>query len=194
LVYSGYSFFSLFSVQSNEKAERNHWSECGRASSLARADASGRPHRSVPVLDEIARMNTLTIKPVPEQPTELVIFPDFIVSAMLRVGPSFVEADATLQQDGSVEFWLKERRAAQPSVIGRVPVNQFRLILARFATFGGLGNLFGDHVLFACDFERDGKIRPHRFSLFLCNEPTVAYWLRLYLYCIDGVFPSFKKP
>ena len=139
-------------------------------------------------------MNMLTIQPVPEQPTELVLFPDFVISAMLRVGPSFVEADASLQQDGLVEFWLKKRGAAECPVIGRVPVDLFRSILARFATFGGLGNPYCDHILFACDFEREGQIRPHRFSLFLCNEPTQAYWLRLYLYCIDGVFPSFKKP
>jgi hypothetical protein len=29
--------------------------------------------------------------------------------------------------------------------------------------------------------------------MFLSNEPTVAYWLRLYLYGIDGSFPSIQE-
>jgi hypothetical protein len=139
-------------------------------------------------------MNTLPIKPIVEQPEDIALFPDFVISAMLRVGPSFVEADASVQQDGLVEFWLKQRTAGEPSVIGRVPITLFRPILARFAKFSGVENLYCGHVLFACDFERDGQMRPHRFSVFLCNDPTQAYWMRLYLYCVDGIFPSFKKP
>jgi hypothetical protein len=139
-------------------------------------------------------MNTLPINPLGDQPDDIVLFPDFVISAMLRVGPSFVEADASVQQDGFVEFWLKQRTTSERSVIGRVPFTLFRPILARFAKFSGVENLYCGHVLFACDHERDAQTRPHRFSLFLCNEPTQAYWLRLYLYCVDGVFPAFKKP
>ena len=138
-------------------------------------------------------MNTLPIKPLVDQPEDIVLFPDFVISAMMRVGPSLVEADASVQQDGLVEFWLKQRTTGERSVIGRVSIGSFRPILARFAAFSGVENLYCGHTLFACDFERDGQTRPHRFSLFLCNEPTQAYWLRLYLYCVDGVFP-FKKP
>lgn len=138
-------------------------------------------------------MNTLPINPLVDQPDDIVLFPDFVITAMLRVGPSFVEADASVQQDGFVEFWLKQRTTSERSVIGRVPMTLFRPILARFAKFSGVENLYCGHVLFACAHERDGQTRPHRFSLFLCNEPTQAYWLRLYLYCVDGVFPAFKK-
>jgi len=34
-----------------EEAEHNHWSERGRATSVAKADALGRPRRSVLALD-----------------------------------------------------------------------------------------------------------------------------------------------
>jgi hypothetical protein len=137
-------------------------------------------------------MNTLQIKPMVDQPEDIALFPDFIISAMLHVGPCLVEADVSVQQDGLVEFRLKQRGASERSVIGRSPVSLFRPILARFAKFSGVEDLYGGHVLFACDFEREGQIRPHRFSLFLCNEPTQDYWLRLYLYAISGVFPSFE--
>src|SRR6266571_3196576 len=33
-----------------DAAEQNHWSECGRATSLANGEALARPHRSVPAL------------------------------------------------------------------------------------------------------------------------------------------------
>jgi hypothetical protein len=139
-------------------------------------------------------MNALAITSLIDQPGDIVLFPDFVISRMLRVGPSLVEADASVQQESLVEFWLKPRTTGQRSVIGRVPIGLFRPILARFAKFSGVENLYCGHVLFACAYERDGQPRPHRFSLFLCNEPTQAYWMRLYLYCVDGVFPAFKKP
>ncbi len=34
----------------DKSAEQHHWSECGRATSVANLDAPGRPHRSVPAL------------------------------------------------------------------------------------------------------------------------------------------------
>src|SRR5437870_11353021 len=33
-----------------DAAEQNHWSECGRATSVANGEALARPHRSVPAL------------------------------------------------------------------------------------------------------------------------------------------------
>lgn len=138
-------------------------------------------------------MNTVTIRPLFQQPDDLVLFPDFIISTMVRIGPSLVEADADSKQDGIIPFWLKEHGASESRIIGRVAPNLFRPLLARFAKFSGVENLYCGHVLFACHYERDGRALAHRFSLFLCNEPTQAYWLRLYLYCIDGVFPFARQ-
>jgi len=139
-------------------------------------------------------MNTLTLKPISEEPTidKVVDYPDYILLHMLRVGPSSVEADMSLPHDETIEFRLRERNTGVSNIIGRVPVHLYRIILARFSVFSGLENPYHGSVLFSCEFEREGRLRHHRFSLFLCNEPTMSYWLRLYLYSIEGVFPSFK--
>jgi hypothetical protein len=34
-------------LREHDDVAQNHWSECGRAASLAKSDALGRPHRSV---------------------------------------------------------------------------------------------------------------------------------------------------
>src|SRR5213075_1817292 len=130
-------------------------------------------------------MRTLSITATFEPPEDLLLYPDFVVTRMLVAGPCALEADHALQQDGNIPFTLSGRGSSAGAVIGRVPLSSFRTVLARFAVFGGLENLYGDHALFACDFERDGVVIPHRFSLFLSNEPTVAFWLRLYPYGID---------
>jgi hypothetical protein len=137
-------------------------------------------------------MNTLTIQSCFQQPDDLVLFPDFIISTMLRIGPSLVEADAFSKEDGIIPFWLKEHGTTERKIIGRLTPDVFRPLLARFAKFSGVENLYCGHVLFACESEREGRVRLHRFSLFLCNEPTQSYWLRLYLYGIDSLFP-FKR-
>jgi hypothetical protein len=43
----------LSQLPNDDVAEQNHWSERGRATSVANADAPGRPHRSVPALGAI---------------------------------------------------------------------------------------------------------------------------------------------
>jgi hypothetical protein len=133
-------------------------------------------------------MQSLKIQTVNVGPENFILYPDFILTSMLRTGICAVEADHSLQKGGAVEFILKERQNSA-SVIGHVSISHFRNVLARFAVMNNLGNPYGGHILFAIDFERNGKLHPHRFSLFLCNEPTQAFWLKLYLYCIDGIFP-----
>jgi hypothetical protein len=139
-------------------------------------------------------MQTITIQNVTEQPPDLVLYPDFIISSMLAVGPCRVEADFLVQKDDVVDFTLTERKTGTPRVVMQVPSTHYRPALARFAVFSKLDNLYCGHTLFTCDFERDGQLHPHRFSLFLCNEPTMGFWLKFYLYGIDGLFPLFKKP
>lgn len=105
---------------------------------------------------------------------------------MLQAGVSSVDADIAMENRGQIEFVLQERSTRSSNVIGRVGAGQFRPVLARFAAFARLDNLYGSQTLFAVEAERDDIPCIHRFSLFLCNEPTMSHWMRLYLYAIEA--------
>lgn len=141
-------------------------------------------------------MQNIDIQCLLEIPSDPMLYPDFIVSSMLFAGPCRVEADYAALKDNMVDFVLTERATGTQQTVLQVPSRFYRSILARFAVFSSLENLYCGHTLFSCDFARDGQLRPHRFSLFLCNEPTMGYWLKLYLYGIDQQFPFpyDKKP
>ncbi|MGA3284900.1 MAG: hypothetical protein ABSD57_10645 [Verrucomicrobiota bacterium] len=139
-------------------------------------------------------MQTIAIQKLTEKPSELALYPDFIITSMVAVGPCRVEVGFAPQEGDTVDFVLTERKTGTARVVMQIPSSHFRPALARFAVFSKLDNIYCGHTLFACDFERDGQLRPHRFSLFLCNESAMGYWFRLYLYGIDGLFPLLKKP
>jgi hypothetical protein len=136
-------------------------------------------------------MESLVIKNIAEQPKldELVLYPDFVIGRMLLAGPSLVEADALLRPGGPVDFVLRHR-SGERETIGCVPTSgDFRTIMARFAKFCTLPDIYVGQVFFSCDYEREGRLRHHGFSLFLCNEPAMGIWLRLYLYSIERLWP-----
>jgi hypothetical protein len=84
------------------------------------------------------------------------------------------------------------RRTGERQEFARSPVRMFRPLLARWATFSGADPHCG-YMQFAVDalpgWPSSGR---HRFSLYLCNEPTMAFWFKLYLYCIDGEWPMAR--
>ena len=140
-------------------------------------------------------MQSLALQAViePRSTNDLSLYPDFLIGCLLRDGIGRIEADISLQRDGVVEFILTQRQTGHSRVVGRLGAGYFRSVLARFGYRCREDMLYGGHQLFCCGFERDGQTRVHRFSVFLCNEPTMGCWLRLYLYAIDGVIPSFTK-
>jgi hypothetical protein len=136
-------------------------------------------------------MQTLTLQPVPERPGEndLLLYPDFLIGCLLREGIGRIEADLSLQRDGLVDFILTPRASSTPRVVAQIGTGYFRSVLARFGARLGDDMLYGGHRLFCCDYEREGRVRPHRFSVFICSYQGTAFWLRLYLYGIDGIWP-----
>ena len=138
-------------------------------------------------------MKSLTFQSISHPPSEdnLSLYPDFLVTCLLKNGIGNIEADKALQHDGTVDFILTSRTTGTARIISSIGTGFFRPVLARFGNRCRDDMLYCGHHLFACQFEREGKIRDHRFSIFLCNEPTMACWLRLYLYGIDGLFPAF---
>jgi len=137
-------------------------------------------------------VNELTIEDIGSQPDELLHFPSFLFSAMARRGVGTVEASL-----GSVEgeplapiipWQYYSRTTRTTETIAEVPRSAFRPILARVAFFCGI-NAYGGEVSFAAQWPVCGSPVLHRFSVFLCNEPTMAFWIRIYLYGIDGFYP-----
>ena len=140
-------------------------------------------------------MQSLTLQPVPERVNEsdVVLYPDFLIGCLLKEGIGRIEADLSSQRDGVVDFVLTSAASPSPQVVAQIGTGYFRSVLARFGARLGDDMLYGGHRLFSCEFEREGQVRTHRFSAFICNYQGTAFWLRLYLYCIDGIWPLKKE-
>jgi hypothetical protein len=134
-------------------------------------------------------MQSLTIKSITHEPSEHLLYPDYLVSCLLREGIGNIEADLAHKRDDVVEFVMTPRTTGATRVVGRMQPGLFRSFLAHFGRRLSEDMLYGGHALFACEFEHEGRMRTHRFVVFLCNYQGTAFWMRLYMYCIDGVWP-----
>lgn len=136
-------------------------------------------------------MQTIRIEPWSDAlAADVVTWPDHLLHLLAAAGVGRVEVE--LPPDGDMVLWqYVSRLSGERRELARLPIRWFRPVLARLATITGLPNFYCGHTLFAIapflDWPADGI---HRFSLFVCNEPTMGIWARLYLYCIDGVWPT----
>lgn len=138
-------------------------------------------------------MNELVIQDISSQPDDLLRFPDFILGAMARRGIGSLEASlgsATDDSSSVIPFTYYSRITHTSETLAEIPRKNFRPILARLAFRCGTDPYSGQ-ALFAIQWPISGSPVPHRFSIFLCNEPTMAFWVRIYLYGIDGIYPTF---
>jgi hypothetical protein len=124
-----------------------------------------------------------------EEPGGVMQYLDYLIHALLSLGPGRIEAELPRKKDGRVEFTLTSPDGSRTQPIGSLPPGLFRTFLAGVSTLMELPDIYMGHNLFVCDHECDGRVRRHRFGMFLCNEPAMAVWFKLYLYCIDGVWP-----
>ena len=140
-------------------------------------------------------MNELVIEDIPTQPEEVLRFPDFIFGAMARRGIGSVEASLSVvepEPHSPTILWQYYSRTTHTfETVAEISRIHFRPILARFAFFSGISPYSG-HTLFATQWPVCGSPVTHRFSVFLCNEPTMDFWIRIYLYGIDGFYPKFQ--
>ena len=115
-------------------------------------------------------------------------FPDYVIHRLAMAGIGRVEAEPG--GEGRDAIWrYVSRRTGVDGEFARLPDKMFRPLLARWATFSA-ADLYCGHTLFAVNAQPEWPSSGvHRFSLYLCNEPTMAFWFKLYLYCIDGVWP-----
>jgi hypothetical protein len=137
----------------------------------------------------------LTIESIEVQPDDILLFPHFIFAAMARRGVGSVEAALT-STDGEPpapiipwQFYSRTTRAVE--TIAEVSRSHFRPILARLAFFCSISPYAGE-TGFSTQWPVCGSPATHRFKVFLCNEPTMAFWVRIYLYAIDGFYPIPK--
>jgi hypothetical protein len=121
-------------------------------------------------------------------------FPDFIFGAMARRGIGSVEAiptDGRKIPPAPVLWHYFSPTTATTEVVASVRHKYFRNILPQFAEFSGIDTYAG-HALLELEWPVYGSFATHRFSIFLCNEPTMDFWIRIYLYGVDGFYPRFK--
>jgi hypothetical protein len=133
-------------------------------------------------------MKTIDIHLVGDEPTDVQRYPDFLVTALLRSGVGFIESVENKER-ASWNFVLTSRNSAGITMLSMPPRELFRPILARIGIAIGDSPYCG-HTLFAVEPQMGSEIHTHRFSLFICNEPTMGFWMKLYLYCIDDVWPT----
>ena len=137
-------------------------------------------------------MKTIQLLPIENEPTdqEFRFYPHFIIGRLIKLGIGKVEADKSLCHDGKVDFIFTSHHTGKSELVGSLPEGFYRPALARFGPSCGAEDiLYFGHTLFACEHEYEGKLRPHRFSMFVSNIQVSSFWLRLYLYQIDGVWP-----
>ncbi len=108
----------------------------------------------------------------------------------MELGIGRIEATRATNGKESVDFIFTSHKTGQSEVAASIGSGFFRSLLARLGPrFGADDMLYMGHTLFACEAECEGQKRLHRFSLFVCNEPTMGIWMKLYFYKIDGIWP-----
>jgi hypothetical protein len=129
----------------------------------------------------------LNIKSIGELPPEedTSLYPDYLIGCLLREGVGRIEADKAASRNGTVEFVLT-RANHPPGVLAEVGDGFFRSVLMRFGARCEIDNLYCGHAVFSCENEYEGKVRTHRFSIFICNAREMGFWMKLYLYAIDA--------
>ena len=125
---------------------------------------------------------------------EFRLYPDFLVNQLIKLGIGVIEASRAIDGVDQVVLSFTSHKTGKSDVVARIGSGFFRPLLARLGPrFGAEDMLYMGHTLFACEAECEGKRRLHRFSLFVCNERTMGSWMKLYLYCIDDVWPMREE-
>ena len=141
-------------------------------------------------------MKTIEVQRIEVEPTgeEFRLYPDYLVNRLIKLGVGVIEATRTSGDSERVDLVFTSHQTGESETVASIGSGIFRPLLARLGPrFGAEDMLYMGHTLFACEAECNGQKRLHRFSLFVCNEPTMGVWMKLYFYCIDGVWPMRKE-
>lgn len=141
-------------------------------------------------------MKTIELQKIELEPgdEEFRLYPDFLAGLLIKLGIGVIEATRASNDNKRIDFIFISHQTGERKVVGAIGNGFFRPMLARLGPrFGASDMLYMGHTLFACEEVHEKQKRMHRFSLFVCNEPAMGIWMKLYLYCIDGVWPARKE-
>ncbi|HET7625584.1 MAG TPA: hypothetical protein VFM25_09990, partial [Verrucomicrobiae bacterium] len=125
---------------------------------------------------------------------EFLLYPDFLVNLLIKFGIGVIEASRSKNDSDRIDFIFTSHRTGESQIVASIGSGFFRPLLARLGPrFGAENMLYLGHTFFTCEAECEGRKRSHGFSLFVCNEPTMGIWMKLYFYSIDGVWPMRKE-
>jgi hypothetical protein len=133
-------------------------------------------------------MQTITIQRIETSPEDVVTYPDFLLCLLLQSGVGKIEPDWESSGRKQVDWVFTSRISGGQKTLASCPVSWLRSIFARFAIVVNIRPYCG-HVLFKVKFGEDEEPSNESFSLFLCNEPTMEIWMKLYFYGIDNKWP-----
>jgi hypothetical protein len=138
-------------------------------------------------------MQPITIQKIETPPEDVVTYPDFLLCLLRQSGVGKIEPDWKSSGGKQVDWVFTSRISGEQKTLASCPAHWLRPI---FAKFGFLVNInpYCGHAVFKIRFGEDGEPGKESFSLFLCNEPTMEIWMKLYFYGIDNKWPfDFEK-
>jgi hypothetical protein len=135
-------------------------------------------------------MDTISIQPWSEQlASDVRTLPDYLIHRVAQLGIGRVESELDVSRL-EVVWQYTSRYNGEKVELARSPDRLFRMVLARWAALLGTDPYCSQKVFAVSPHSAWPSAGVHRFSFYLCNEPTMAIWFKLYLYCIDGVWPT----
>jgi len=137
-------------------------------------------------------MSVIEIEKVETQPENVIGFPQYLLRRLLEHGPALLEATMPTADAEYSEWHITPRRkTGPPPLVIRFHKHGLRPALARFGFLCGISPYSG-HTLFRIKFADEAERRPEAFAIYLCNEPTMGFWIKVYLYGIDGAYPNYS--
>lgn len=138
-------------------------------------------------------MGTIKIHRIETPPEDVVAYPDFLLCLLLQSGVGKIEPDWKLSDGKQIDWVFTSRVSGEQKTVASCPVHWLRPIFARFGLRVNI-NPYCGHALFKVRFAENEEPSKESFSLFLCNEPTMEIWMKLYFYGIDNKWPfDFEK-
>ena len=111
----------------------------------------------------------------------------------IQSGVGKIEPELNLHNGEQIDWVFTSRISGEQKILASCPSHWLRTIFARFAFQIGISPDSG-HAIFKLRIGEDERLSKESFCLFLCNEPTMEIWMKLYFYGIDNKWPfDFEK-